>query len=297
MRDRTYYSVRTGVNPSGGRLDFEGLKRVFEGLYSHWEKEGYFDEAFGSYCPDNGSTAGSLGEDIEGVLLLHLQKGHIWPVQERLSEYSEDDLFDVIEFLNDYVSNPVERTYHSWAEHWHCEKFDKITGQLEFHEKVNNLLKRYKDGFELSLEGEIFAVPDAGLEPLVSASLKTSDPGNIDKRVEEAKVKFRRRTASNEDRRDAIRDLADVLEYIRPEIKKVLTSKDEADLFELANSFGIRHHNSRQKGDYDQDIWFSWMFYYYLATIHAAVRLIARQKQTKQSPTETPTKPLTQSSP
>jgi hypothetical protein len=79
-----------------------------------------------------------------------------------------------------------------------------------------------------------------------------------------------------DERRDAIRDLADVLEYLRPRLKTALTKKDEAALFEIANNFGIRHHNAEQRTDYDKPIWYSWIFYYYLATIHAAVRLIER---------------------
>ena len=81
-----------------------------------------------------------------------------------------------------------------------------------------------------------------------------------------------------DERRDAVRDLADVLEYLRPQVKAVLQKKDESALFEIANNFSIRHHNAQQQGDYDKAIWYSWMFYFYLATIHAAVRLIERGK-------------------
>ena len=73
--------------------------------------------------------------------------------------------------------------------------------------------------------------------------------------------------------------MADVLEYLRAEAKKVLTSDDERDLFNLANNFGIRHHKHGQKTDYDQGIWLSWIFYYYLATIHACVRLINKSQE------------------
>ena len=68
------------------------------------------------------------------------------------------------------------------------------------------------------------------------------------------------------------------LEYLRPQVKSVLTSKDESDLFNIANNFGIRHHNEAQRTDYDAGIWFSWMFYYYLATIHAVLRLLQRKR-------------------
>jgi hypothetical protein len=82
-----------------------------------------------------------------------------------------------------------------------------------------------------------------------------------------------------DERRDAIRDLADVLEYLRPQLKAVLNKKDEAAIFEIANNFGIRHHNQSQRTDYDKPIWYSWIFYFYLATIHAAVRLIDRKDE------------------
>ena len=77
---------------------------------------------------------------------------------------------------------------------------------------------------------------------------------------------------SIDDRRQAVRDLADVLEYLRPKMKHAITDKDEGDLFNIANNFGIRHHNVKQKTGYDAAIWLSWMFYFYLATIHVVVR-------------------------
>ena len=66
-----------------------------------------------------------------------------------------------------------------------------------------------------------------------------------------------------------VRDLADVLEYIRKQVKVVLLKKDESELFDLANNFGIRHFNETQKLEYDRAVWLSWMFYHYPATIHA----------------------------
>ncbi len=101
-------------------------------------------------------------------------------------------------------------------------------------------------------------------------------------RVAAAKLKFRRRSVS--DRRDAVKELVDVLEFIRDDAKAVLTSKDHSDLFNLANNFGIRHHTKDQKTDYDLNIWLSWMFYHYLATIHACVRLIEKAKKAQPSP-------------
>ena len=74
-----------------------------------------------------------------------------------------------------------------------------------------------------------------------------------------------------------------MLEFMRPKLRDVLPSKDEADLFNLANNFGIRHHNEKQKTVYDTAIWYSWMFYYYLATLHACIRLLQKKEQREQA--------------
>lgn len=78
-------------------------------------------------------------------------------------------------------------------------------------------------------------------------------------------------------RRDAVRNLGDVVEFLRPKIKKVLKD-DESDLFNILNNFGIRHHNDQQRTGYEQSIFLSWLFYHYLAAIHAAVRLIEKRE-------------------
>ena len=80
------------------------------------------------------------------------------------------------------------------------------------------------------------------------------------------------------DRKNAIKELADCFEFLKKDIKKVLNKKDESDLFEIANKFSIRHHNKDQKSNYDQNIWLSWIFHFYLATLHASLRLIEKNK-------------------
>jgi hypothetical protein len=136
----------------------------------------------------------------------------------------------------------------------------------------------------LSSDGEILALAERGLENLLQANLPSYDPGNVEDRVAKAILKFRRYRSSFEERKDAIRDLADVLEFLRPKLKIVITKSDENDLFNLANNFGIRHHNDSQKTDYDRAIWLSWMFYYYLATIHASLRLIEKHASSTSQP-------------
>ena len=277
MMDRPYYSQRAGKLPASEPLELNDLKRVFVGLFRWFEDEGYFQEFLGYHCVDLGFVPGSVGTDIETELLLTLRKKHLWPVDSTIGNWSEDDFFDMVEFLHDHVSKPTKRQLHDFSHcGWHCSEFDREPGRAEYRQKLNRLLRAYDSGFELSGAGEVLALADSGLDPLLEATVPHDDVDNIGARVEKAITKFRRHRSSYEDRRDAVRDLADVLEFLRPQLKQVLTSKDESDLFNIANNFGIRHHNSDQKVKYDEAVWLSWIFYHYLATIHATVRLIEK---------------------
>lgn len=275
---RTYFAERNGRGSSGGKLDLKSIKTLFQAEFERWENEGYFQEHFGFYCVDADMIHGKLGPNIGARMLYSLGKDNLWPIAYQISGYSEDDFFSVIEYLFDHISKPTQGTMHSWNDcgmHW--ETFDGPAGQADFRLVINMLLARYKDGWELSPAGEITERAPEGTENLLSTTLPHDD-ANIQGRVQSAVTKFRRRQSTADDRRDAVRDLADVLEYLRPEAKKVLAKKDESALFDIANNFGIRHHNPAQLTDYDPAIWLSWMFYFYLATIHAVVRFIAKSK-------------------
>lgn len=271
MAGHSYYSHRAGTNPNLSGLPLEGLRDLFIRVFGNLRGGGYFDEAFGFTCVDDGPVRGTI-EDVELQLHLEVRKPDLWPIDERASGYSEDDLFDVIEFLYQHVSKPIEGTPHPYLNcgmHW--ETFNQADGRTVFRAKINAILELYVRPFELSPGGEILHRPEEGFEPIFAADLPTSDE-NILTRVHAATLLYRRHGSTLDDRRSAVRDLADVLEYLRPKMNELITARDEKDLFNLANNFGIRHHNDKQKTKYDAAIWLSWMFYYYLATIHVILR-------------------------
>jgi hypothetical protein len=240
------------------------------------EERGCFQERLGINCVD-GYIPGSAG-DVEIYSFRKLRRKDLFPIWQRRDEFTEDEIFDLIEFLYDHASEPSGKgDYHDWNRClYHYSHFVQGNAAREFRTEVNEFLRDYRDGFELSSEGEILTLPTGALGPLLKAPLPSRDSANITDRVNAAVLKFRRRRASDAERRDAIRDLGDVLEFLRPKLKTVLTSADERDLFNIANNFAIRHHNERQRSKYDKMIWFSWIFYFYLATIHAAARLIEK---------------------
>jgi hypothetical protein len=215
-------------------------------------------------------------------MLLAIRKPDLWPIEKKCNNYSEDDLFDVIEFLYDNVSKPIDGFFHEYCGYYHYHTFDIETGKQEFRDRINEFLCDYREGYELSENGEILESPEQGLEDLVLANLPLHAPKKVEQRVESAILKFRRSRSSLDEKRDAVRDLFDVLELLRAHLKEVGLDQAESDLFQIANKYGIRHYNDKQKQDYDKAIWYNWMFYYSLATIHACVRLI--KKDESQSP-------------
>jgi hypothetical protein len=279
MNKRDYFSVRTGKIIPNKIIDLKVLKKLFLIIYKKIEVDGYFQKYLGFYCEDQEEVPGELGYDLKDVMFIHLKKENLFPITIEIENYSEDDLFDVLEFLHDYCSKGIDGFYHQHngcGYHW--EKFNDKEGQLYFREQINPILKDYANGFELSTDGEILQLADSGLSHLFDADVPTSDKGNIETKINNSVLKFRRYKSTMDDRQDSIRELVDVLEYLRPKAKEYLESKDESDLFNIANNFGIRHHNEQQKNKYDVAIWHSWMFYHYLATIHALLRIIKKNK-------------------
>ena len=272
-----YYSQRAGTNPNSAGLELDDIVDLFKRTFSQFETDGYFDEAFGYWCVDADLIDGNV-RDIELEILLTVRKKDLWPISQFGQFYSEDDFLDVIEFLYQYVSKPIDGTMHSYngcGMHW--ETFNKHEGQKAFRVKVNGVLDHYKNKFELSPNGEVLQKPQEGFEQIFDADIPSKDQ-NVVSRINAATTNFRRHGSSLDDRRLAVRDLADVLEYLKPLVQELLTNKDEKDLFNIANNFGIRHHNDKQKTTYDGAIWLSWMFYFYLSTIHVVLRKIEHDK-------------------
>ncbi|MEE8153147.1 MAG: hypothetical protein V3T76_08985 [candidate division NC10 bacterium] len=272
---REYYSTRQGRS-EGVRLSLEEASSLLVNVFEALEGEGAFQKAFGYDCVDGG-TKGFVGRDPGAYFHRKLRKPGLWPIREAAQDYTEDDLFDVIELLHDLVAKPLNGRYHSYADcGWHYSEFDEEAGRLGYRDEVNRFLGDYDSGFQISEDGEVIRLAPDGLEDLVQTPLVTADPTNVDERVQSAIRKFRRRGSTPEDQLDAVRDLAAVLEFLRPKAKQVLATKDEADLFNIANNFAIRHHNERQLSQYDREVWLPWIFYYYLATIHAILQLASR---------------------
>lgn len=277
IKPRVYYAARK-YGPSATGLSLDDLRELLFSAYQHYEHIGYFVEAFGFTCVDSGFEPGYIGGSEDAYIRLVLERGKLWPMKDHYSNYDEDDVFTLIEFLYDHISKPNEKTYHSWDNcGYHYSNFDRDEGRKEFRERMNLPLRRYGQGWELTDSGELLSLPPQGMATLISAPIPTKD-STTQAKVAEATMKFRRHGSSLNDRQDAVRDLADVLEWLRPQLKITLMKDDEQELFNIANNFGIRHMNAKQKLNYDKAVWLSWMFYHYLNTINAFHHILKRQE-------------------
>lgn len=217
----SYYSQRSGTNPNPKGLPFADIVGLFVRVYRRLSIDGYFSEALGFHCFDAGFIDDKV-PDVDLAILLAIRKRGLWPVDERAEHYEEDDLFDMIEFLYQHVSKPVDGTMHSYNDcgmHW--ETFNQLEGRAEFRTKINEVLGHYEKSFELSMDGEILRKAQAGFEAIFDADIPSNDV-NVMGRVNAAVLRYRRHGASLDDRRQAVRDLVDVLEYLRPPVPPII---------------------------------------------------------------------------
>lgn len=273
MNNQSYTERKSG-NPIRLKFDLTKTRDVFFTIYSDLTNAGCFQEHLGFHCSKGQFHSRKIGSEemVSLTIYTELKKNNLYPIEKYFLNYSEDDIFDVIELLFRYVSKPtISGSSHDGCVHY--REFDKKEGENDLRLKFNNiLLKHCEQGYELSEEGQIIHSIDEGFEELFEQSTLSGEPEKIEARIESAIKRFRSRNVTPDDKRHAVKDLADVFEQLRPQLKIAISKNDENDLFNIANKFGIRHWNNAQKIDYESDIWLDWMFYHFLATARMALK-------------------------
>jgi hypothetical protein len=269
---RLYYGQRAGLQAP--KLALNDVQRLVQSLYAGLEEAGWFQEWFGYYCVDADDVPGKAGPDRSGFLHIRLFIPDLWPLRTTLAQAEETTLFSVIELLYDCVSEPLTGTFHSWSNcGWHYEAFNGPKGKARWRGDVNRILLHYGEGFELSTGGEVQKLGATGVRELMTQPIPRATPQTNREKVDAAVRGFRHFSATRQHKLDAVRNLADVLEPYRQQIKASVLSRDESDLFMIANKFSIRHNNDVQKSDYSDDF-IDWLFHLYLATVHLTLRLV-----------------------
>jgi len=269
---RKYYTERMGLPQEPLRL--KDLQLLIKIIFEQYNDIYYFHGAFGYNCVDEGYISGRNGIDLEDHLIKTFLGREIYPIENNYNSFSIETCFDLIEYFYDNIGVPINPYYHSWNNCGvHVNTADYEKGKQEFREKINPYLNRCGKGYELMPNGEVYKrIPDT-LTPIITNPHNSGDDENIDDKVMRAKSKFLHHSSSIDEKKESIRILADVLEFVREDIKENMFSSDENRLFEIANQFGIRHHNTEQKTDFDKNIWLEWIFYSYLNSINTVVKI------------------------
>jgi hypothetical protein len=296
--DRAYYSQRIGRGPLGDPT-IEDVARALRLTVAEMQRRDYLQEWHGYYCQYSGDVDGragsvSLTDHIEAETgwrsawplpdpVLNLDSSYVAENYEQLRQEEEDKLFDLIEYFHRHVSEGIEdaeeSAFHVFEDSpcgWHYRAFDPGPAQVLFRGRMDRVLSHYRGGFRISENGRVERTADEGFEQLLDAALPKTE-AIIAQRVTSAVALYRNRGRTDEDLRRAVRELFDVLEKLRPQMKAEMLQKDESALFNIANNFTIRHLRESEKGHYDSPLWHSWMFYVNLATIHVMTRVIARK--------------------
>jgi hypothetical protein len=90
---------------------------------------------------------------------------------------------------------------------------------------MNGVLRMHDPPYEMNDEGMIVEAAPEEFHMLLTAAVPACTEAEIASKLDSATRRFRNRGASLDDRRVAVRDLADVLEALRDDIKDSLLSK------------------------------------------------------------------------
>ncbi|MFA5879831.1 MAG: hypothetical protein WC860_06610 [Candidatus Margulisiibacteriota bacterium] len=267
---RKYYSHRL----TNLKIDVYQLYEKVKNLYLYFCDKDYFEGIEGirhAYCPDRIKH--------KAAACLSFQP---FPIDKwNTKDITEEKIFDTLEFLYDLTTKPTSFIMREWG-YKEYTKYDQETGKKEFIKQANIFLNTYEAGYEMNNSGEIVKLGGEGIEYIINAEIIPYDEEHVDSKIRNAIKKWKSRKITTEEKKEVIRDLADVLEWVRPKFKNIILNQDDNAIFNILNNFHIRHNNQKQKTNYDKEIWFSWMFHFYLATYHAVIRFILKKEKLKQ---------------
>jgi len=208
---------------------------------------------------------------------------NIFPIKSwLLSQIEKNRIFDTIEFLYQYISEPsgwgpkVDETNYNYFDY---SVYNSRKGKKFFQIDVNHILVVFEEGYELTKDGEIlFKGNDS--QNYIETEFPPYDIENIDSLINKAIKQWKNRNQTLDEKKQAIINLANVFEFLKKEgtLKNVLKTEDSSDLFNIANNFSIRHYNQLQKTEYDPEIWYDWIIQFYLATCTTTLKLIKKNR-------------------
>ncbi len=189
------------------------------------------------------------------------------PTCDNIRNMSRSSLFDLIEFLSEYVSKSRDAgRYNVMLGH----STPAQRGRRAWSRSVNEYLALLDPPVHLTPSLEIEALSSSeGLRQLVNNHASPSS--DTQEKVDHACRLFLKHDATVHDKHSALVDLIGVLEPLRSEMKARIGKRESDKLFDIANSYGIRHRGQTQE-ELDEN-YMQWYFYSTLSTIDLMAKL------------------------
>ena len=282
---KIYFSQRSGKLLNN--ISLSEFKQKFIIIFQDFVKDRYF-ERMGVYYDSDSASINGINVIGDKLTVAFGSKGkNMIPTPQNITKLNRNSLFDLIELLSDYASkrytstqyrpqnsqgfdNLVSEPYESNMESIRVTTDNHEAGQIKWRDTLNEHLKQLCPPYRLTKEYTVEILPESeGHQHLIDNC--TSHSKDAQTRIKHAQRLFLRHGTTKEDKRSALKDLADVLESIRDKFPSSL-SKDECDLFNIANNYAIRHYKSGQKDNYDE-IYMEWIFYSFISAINLITKL------------------------
>ena len=245
------------------------------------QRQSLWTETFGVNCPDG---VGDPDEPAHELFLRLLDSSVVgtesWPLDIAASaNWTADELFDVMEVLHDMASWPATWSGHNYGGCiGHPGSFSPTCGRALYRHEMNQLLKTSSLGVQMAMHGEdvgrVILHSGGPVDDLIDSASATA-PVTHQADIEHAIALFRSRDRDVPSMRSAIVTVAGVLEANRNLLKDELLTGDESALFQIVNTFNLRHRNAEQRTDFDP-VFLEWIFHSFLATAGLIGRLQRR---------------------
>ncbi|ARC83193.1 hypothetical protein RSJ17_00595 (plasmid) [Clostridium argentinense] len=266
-----YYAERKSLLENDLEISFEQLKEVFFSVYKYFANRNCFDAAINGIWikpqwQDEYQAIPPLFEPSPEIFFMnHLHSTSIYPIYQYYQAYSEIELFTVIEILYDKIA-----VYNYKKDILETEEIKK-----EFSIQINNILQFYDGGYFLETNsGTITKGTDDSLKMMLTEDLQSVLNEDTMTKIRTSIKLYYRFDSNLETKKKAINILADILEPLRIDLKNILNEKYEIKknehdkiIFDIVNSFNIRHNDKKQLTHYEHEIWYDWMMQYYCSVI------------------------------
>jgi len=260
------YTDRLGMTPPRTQNALsDATARALLSFVEQTVEKNWLAAEFPIHCTDGGYVIGT-NDSALGTQICAMIPGIEWPLWKNAGDLSDDVLFDLLEYVGQSVSLPVEGSFHDFFRH-HRLSFKKPEGRRQYRDRVNAFLARAGAAYEMGFDLTISRVGPPEVHEVLSALKPASGDSRLDALIERARALYLSRKAS--DRLLALQTMWDAFERLKtidipgkdkkrqssqalldnvssPALRAVIADDMKA-LTDSGNKFGIRHHETDQE--------------------------------------------------